>query len=104
MKTQIRKHAKGSKINSSDISRRGFLGICGTAGAGTLLGLRSFDAFADVVPHREKTWQQVEAINSVCSMCVNRCGIQCRVRNGVLEKIDGEPRNPRSRGGTCAKG
>jgi thiosulfate reductase/polysulfide reductase chain A len=26
------------------------------------------------------------------------------VRNGVLEKIDGEPRNPKSRGGTCARG
>ena len=85
------------------LSRRGFLGLLGSAGAG-VMGLRSFDAMADVVPHSQETYRKVETIGSVCSMCVNRCGIRCRVVDGVLEKIDGDPRNPNSRGGTCAKG
>jgi thiosulfate reductase/polysulfide reductase chain A len=66
--------------------------------------MRSFNVMADVVPHNEESWSAGEEISSVCSMCVNRCGIRCRVRNGILEKIDGDPRNPKSRGGTCAKG
>ncbi len=99
MKTQQNYLGKNNGIN-----RRDFLGICGSAGASTLLGLRSFNSHADVVPHRQETWEPSEYINSVCGMCVNRCGIRCRVNNGVLEKIDGEPRNPKSRGGTCAKG
>src|SRR3990172_6961517 len=85
------------------ISRRGFLGLLGGTGAGAL-GARSFRALADVVPHQLDSWKKGEVITSTCSMCVNRCGIRCRVVNGVLEKIDGDPRNPKSRGGTCAKG
>ena len=84
------------------ISRRGFLGLCAGAGGGAALGLRSFSATA--LPHPTARWSEGELVSSVCGMCVNRCGIRCRVRNGVLEKIDGEPRNPKSRGGTCAKG
>lgn len=86
------------------LSRRGFLGLLGSAGAGAAMSLRAFDAVADVVPHSQETYRKVETLGSVCSMCVNRCGIRCRVVDGVLEKIDGDPRNPNSRGGTCAKG
>ncbi|MBI5041722.1 MAG: molybdopterin-dependent oxidoreductase [Gammaproteobacteria bacterium] len=86
------------------LSRRGFLGLLGNAGAGAAMSLRAFDAVADVVPHRVPTYRKVETLGSVCAMCVNRCGIRARVVDGVLEKIDGDPRNPNSRGGTCAKG
>lgn len=86
-------------------SRRGFLGLCASAGVGTTLGMRSFRAIADVVPHKQETWTDSDqVIPSTCNMCVNRCGIRCHVVNGILEKIDGDPRNPKSRGGTCAKG
>ncbi len=66
--------------------------------------MRSFTALADVVPHSKETWRKGQVIPSVCNMCVNRCGIQCRVVDGVLQKIEGDPRHPLSRGGTCAKG
>lgn len=93
-----------NRSDTPGISRRDFLGACARAGVGTTLGMGSGRAFADVVPHRTETWQDGEVISSVCGMCVNRCGIQCRVKNGVLEKIEGNPLNPNSRGGTCAKG
>lgn len=89
--------------NGVAISRRGFLGLCAGAG-GAAMGMRSFSALADVVPHSLETWRKGQVITSVCNMCVNRCGIQCRVVDGVLTKIDGDPRHPLSRGGTCAKG
>lgn len=85
------------------VTRRGFLGLTAGATAGAALGMRSFKAHA-AVPHSSETWDKGTVIPSTCNMCVNRCGIMCRVVNGVLEKIDGDERNPRSRGGTCAKG
>ncbi|MEE8428681.1 MAG: molybdopterin-dependent oxidoreductase, partial [Gammaproteobacteria bacterium] len=91
------------KVPGPSVSRRGFLGLCAGAGA-SMLGTRSFRAVADVVPHKLDGWKKGEIITSTCAMCVNRCGIRCRVVNGMLEKIDGDPRNPKSQGGTCAKG
>ena len=92
----------GDTINSG-VTRRGFLGMGAGIAAGAALGMRSFKAQA-AFPHPTKTWEQGTVIPSTCNMCVNRCGIQCRVVDGVLEKIDGDPRNPRSDGGICAKG
>jgi thiosulfate reductase/polysulfide reductase chain A len=100
---QVMNKPTDQAIQTPTLSRRGFLGLCaGATGAG--LGMRSFDVLADVVPHSQPGWAQGEVIPSVCSMCVNRCGIRGRVINGVLEKIEGDPRNPKSQGGTCAKG
>ena len=95
--------AKRAKTEAG-VSRREFLGVCAGAGGAATLGLRSFTVNAAAMPHPAASWSEGRVISSVCGMCVNRCGIRCRVRNGVLEKIDGEPLNPKSRGGTCAKG
>ncbi len=89
--------------NKPGITRRNFLRMGASAAAGAGMGLRSFTASA-AVPHSKEKWEGGTVITSTCNMCVNRCGIRCRVENGVLEKIDGDPRNPLSRGGTCAKG
>jgi thiosulfate reductase/polysulfide reductase chain A len=97
----------GKKANvgkSADISRRGFLELCAGAGTGAALGMHAYTANASSIPHTAEAWSEGQVLNSICGMCVNRCGIRCRVENGVLQKIDGEPRNPKSRGRTCAKG
>jgi len=94
--------AESSKQNrQAGLSRRGFLGLCAATGAGAALQLRSFQAVSKTKPN---SWANGTVIPSTCNMCVNRCGIRCHVVNGVLEKIDGDPRNPKTAGGTCAKG
>lgn len=85
---------------ANNLSRRGFLGLC-TAGAGATFGLHNFN-YANADIHTQPAEETI--IPSTCNMCVNRCSIQCRVRDGVLDKIYGDPRNPKSRGNTCAKG
>ena len=90
--------------DTAKINRRSFLGMCAGVSGGAVMGMHSFDVMADVVPHSVETWKGSEEIASICGMCVNRCGIKCRVENGVLEKINGDPLNPKSKGGTCAKG
>jgi thiosulfate reductase/polysulfide reductase chain A len=39
-----------------------------------------------------------------CGMCVNKCGVIARVRNGVIEKLDPNPNFLKSRGMLCARG
>ncbi len=99
------KNRTTDKTSGAKLGRRNFLGVCAGVGAGAALGMRSFRAEAAWAgPTSKETWSRGEVIGSTCSMCVNRCGILCRVKDGVLHKIDGDPRNPKSRGGTCAKG
>jgi len=87
------------------LDRRGFLKV------GT--GLLSASAFGTTVfraiPVRAATLganpadatehdPDVVFIHSVCQMCHSRCGIKCKVKNGVLLKIDGNPWHPNNRG------
>lgn len=41
---------------------------------------------------------------SYCDMCPYRCGIVVRSVNGTVAKIDGNPKDPKSRGMLCARG
>jgi thiosulfate reductase/polysulfide reductase chain A len=43
-------------------------------------------------------------VNTMCEMCVWRCGVTAKVRNGVIEKLDGNPNHPHSEGHLCARG
>ena len=100
--------ARSNPVEKSEletaIRRRNFLGMCAGLGVGAGLQMRSFESVAAPRPAKPHSWAYGEVIPSTCNMCVNRCGIQCHVVDGVLEKIDGDPRNPKTLGGTCAKG
>jgi thiosulfate reductase/polysulfide reductase chain A len=41
---------------------------------------------------------------SVCDMCLNKCGLIARVENGVVTKLDPNPKFLKSRGMLCARG
>ena len=43
-------------------------------------------------------------IPTMCEMCVWRCGVLARVRDGRVVKLDGNPAHPHSRGMLCARG
>lgn len=44
------------------------------------------------------------AIPSMCEMCVWRCGLVAKVRDGRIVKLDGNPEHPHSRGNLCVRG
>jgi thiosulfate reductase/polysulfide reductase chain A len=44
------------------------------------------------------------AVASTCALCTARCGILGFVEDGRLVKIEGNPRDPNSRGRLCARG
>ncbi len=43
-------------------------------------------------------------IPSMCEMCVWRCGLIAKVKNGRVVKLDGNPQHPHSKGRLCTRG
>ncbi len=86
-------------------SRRRFLkvGGCALAGAALASQIDFTSALADIAPGTMPA-NFTGNVHSHCGLCVNKCGIIARVRNGVIHKIDPIPNHPKSRGMLCAKG
>ena len=90
---------------NKSFSRRDFLKI-GAAGAGAL-------ALGQMLP--PKVAQAARAaghinaegdgfVHSMCEMCVWRCGLIAKVKDGRVVKLDGNPEHPHSRGNLCPRG
>ena len=43
-------------------------------------------------------------IPTMCEMCVWRCGVLARIKDGRVVKLDGNPEHPHSRGNLCPRG
>lgn len=43
-------------------------------------------------------------IHSMCEMCVWRCGLIAKIKNGRVVKLDGNPDHPHSKGNLCPRG
>ena len=43
-------------------------------------------------------------VPSMCEMCVWRCGLIAKVKNGRVVKLDGNPEHPHSMGHLCVRG
>jgi len=83
------------------IERRKFIKAGAALAAGAAVGSSLFkqnEALAATYgqndPNATEYDSGVYVIRSVCQMCHSRCGIQARVKDGVLLKIDGNPYHP----------
>ena len=90
---------------TNTISRRDFLKL-GAAGFGAL-------AVGSMLP--PKVAQAARAaghinaagdgfVHSMCEMCVWRCGLIAKIKDGRVVKLDGNPEHPHSRGKLCPRG
>ncbi len=43
-------------------------------------------------------------ISTMCEMCVWRCGVLAKIKEGRVVKLDGNPEHPHSRGNLCPRG
>ncbi len=85
-----------------NISRRGFLGKGALLGAGlgvlpatNLLGANKGKILKNSLEDVNYQLNNPEnIIHSVCLNCNTGCGIKCKIQEGVLVKIDGNPYNP----------
>ena len=89
------------------MSRRKFLGLtaAGAAGASlTGLGFDKLQAYAAKHGDVAKTTVPDGDVHTLCEMCVWRCGVIARVRDGKITKLEGNPNHPHSRGKLCPRG
>ena len=80
------------------------LSACAAAGFGAMSVGNRFQALAaakHVIPLSDLGNRDVF---TSCGMCVNKCGVIARVRNGVIEKLDPNPHFIKSRAMLCARG
>ena len=87
------------------LSRRGFLGAVGGAGAGVggLLGL-GFDLRAEQEDNRLFKFADTREVPSVCPYCAVGCGLLISVHAGKVVNIEGNPDSPINAGTLCPKG
>jgi thiosulfate reductase/polysulfide reductase chain A len=93
------------KIMTNTLSRRDFLKL----GAATAGALAVGQMLPPMVAKAAKESGLLNAagdgyISSMCEMCVWRCGLLAKVKDGRVVKLDGNPEHPHSRGNLCPRG
>ncbi len=86
-----------------NMSRRHFLKLSGAATLAAAGGFGAAGSFAPAAAAGRKA-RGFESRYGVCDMCFNKCSLIARVREGVVEKLDPNPRYNKSRGMLCARG
>jgi thiosulfate reductase/polysulfide reductase chain A len=84
------------------ITRRSFLTTAAATGVAGLVPASAARAATDSTPWYRRG--SIETTYNYCDMCPWRCGIVVRSVDGVVQKIDGNPLDPKSRGMLCARG
>jgi thiosulfate reductase / polysulfide reductase chain A len=91
-------------MQSKKISRREFLKLGGIG----LGGLAASQLIAPPVARAARLRMDDPNgdgyIPTMCEMCVWRCGVRARVKDGRVVKLEGNPDNPHSKGMLCARG
>jgi thiosulfate reductase/polysulfide reductase chain A len=86
------------------MTRRSFLKVAGAATATAALG-GPRPVLHALVPAEEAGQNgKVQKLFSTCDMCFNKCGLIARVQDGVVTKLDPNPKFLKSRGMLCARG
>ncbi len=93
------------KMKTDALSRRDFLKLGGLAAGGAALG-------ALIPPQAALAARDLGLINSngdgsiatMCEMCVWRCGVLAKVKDGRVVKLEGNPDHPHSLGKLCPRG
>ncbi len=97
------------KPSNPKITRRSFLKISAFGAGALLLTACAPQSFSDQlktfgVPAPWYSKGPVKTTYNYCDVCPWRCGIVVKSVNGRVFKIDGNPKDPKSRGMLCARG
>jgi len=98
---------KNKDIIQYSLSRRKFLGLTAAGAGAAAVATTGFDklqAYAAQYGDTARTTIQNGDIYSLCEMCVWRCGLIAKVRDGKITKLEGNPNHPHSRGKLCPRG
>ena len=91
--------------NKLMMSRRRFMQLSATAaGAAALAGSSPRVLYALAPGAQGNKVDPTQGVFSACDMCFNKCGLIARVEDGVIKKLDPNPKSLKSRGMLCARG
>lgn len=90
--------------SDTPITRRSFLKWSGAATAAAAAGSQPAVVHALVPCEKKSPAAKISSHYSVCGMCLNKCGLIARVEDGVITKLDPNPKFLKSRGMLCARG
>ncbi|AMV71220.1 molybdopterin-dependent oxidoreductase [Desulfuromonas carbonis] len=95
-----------SSLFDKKLNRRRFLGLSSCALAGVAVGsqVKVLRALAETGQIAPPTAMVTKDVFTSCGMCVNKCGVIARVKDGVIHKLDPNPQFIKSRGMLCARG
>lgn len=93
-----------AQLINKPITRRSFLKWSGVASAAAVTGSHAPVLHALVPGEKKQGNGNVELKYSTCDMCLNKCGLIARVEDGIVKKLDPNPKFLKSRGMLCAKG
>ena len=93
-----------SSQKTNRISRRKFLQLSGAVAAATAVSNPCRVLYALTRDTGQKTASDFREVFSACDMCFNKCGLIAQVENGVVKKLDPNPKSLKSRGMLCARG
>ncbi len=85
-----------------EVSRRKFLqgSVALTVLGGSSVGFSSLMA----TEGQEKEGDAIQMTPTLCEMCVNKCAAIAKVENGIVTKLDPNPRFPKSKNMLCPRG
>ncbi len=87
------------------LTRRDFLRLAAMAGTGAAYMAMTSDARAASTNGPHLPGPRVDAVvPTMCEMCVWRCGVLAKVREGKIVKLEGNPEHLHSQGHLCARG
>ena len=86
------------------MSRRSFMKLSAAAAAATTVGGSSRILYALAAGKGATESNRIRNQFSACDMCFNKCGLIARVEDGVVKKLDPNPKSLKSRGMLCARG
>jgi thiosulfate reductase/polysulfide reductase chain A len=90
---------------TNTLSRRDFLKLGGSAAAALIVNNFIPPAVAKAARDSGLLNAQGDGyIPSMCEMCVWRCGLLAKVKNGRVVKLEGNPDHPHSKGNLCPRG
>mgnify|MGYP003957607447 FL=1 len=94
-----------SERNESTLTRRSFIKWAGLSSAATVAGSGvNTPKLQASTTGSKKQKGSIQYAYSVCDMCMNKCGLIARVEDGIVKKLDPNPKFLKSRGMLCARG
>src|SRR5512133_84044 len=97
--------ADGLRLTRRQLLKLGLLGAGALATGGALADMATAEGLLDGGKSVSRTTGAVRrAVPSNCAYCLSRCSIVGFTENAKLVKVEGNPRDPNSRGRLCARG